>query len=81
MSKVVTFTVKIENDKRNLMRDFCDKSGIKIQKFLANAIEHEVKRETMKEELMEDIEAISEYENDKNKVMHSEKSVKQRLGM
>ena len=81
MSKVVTFTVKIDNEKRNLMREFCQKSGIKIQNFLANAIEHEVKREEMKEELIEDIEAINEFENDKNKVMRDEKSVKKRLGL
>lgn len=81
MSKVVTFTVKIDNERRNLMREFCQKSGIKIQNFLANAIEHEVKREEMKEELIEDIEAINEFENDKNKVMRDEKSVKKRLGL
>jgi hypothetical protein len=81
MSKVVSFTVKIENDKRDLMKEFCDKSGIKIQKFLANAIEHEVKREMFKEELIEDIEAISVFENDKNKVLYDEKTVKKRLGL
>jgi hypothetical protein len=81
MPKVVTFTVKIENDKRNLMRDFCDKTGIKIQKFLANAIEHEVKREMMKDELIEDIEAISVFENDKNKIVYKEKDVKKYLGL
>jgi hypothetical protein len=81
MSKVVSFTVKIENDKRNLMKEFCDKTGIKIQKFLANAIEHEVKREMMKEELIEDIEAIHVYENDKNKVIYGSKAVKKRLGL
>jgi hypothetical protein len=81
MSKVVSFTVKIENEKRDLMRDFCDKTGIKIQKFLANAIEHEVKREMMKEELIEDIEAISVYENDRKKVLYGEKAVKKRLGL
>ena len=52
MPKVVTFTVKIEDNKRDLMREFCDKSGIKMQKFLGNAIQHEVERETMKEDLM-----------------------------
>jgi len=81
MSKVVTFTVKIDNERRNLMNEFCQKSGIKIQNFLANAIEHEVKREEMKEELIEDIEAINEFENDKNKIMRDEKSVKKRLGL
>ncbi|MBN2754289.1 MAG: hypothetical protein JXR81_05410 [Candidatus Goldbacteria bacterium] len=81
MPRVVSFTVKIENDKRDLMNDFCGRTGIKIQKFLANAIEHEVRREIAKEELMEDMEAISGYENDKNKVFHDEKSVKKRLGL
>ena len=81
MSKVVSFTVKIENNKRDLMREFCDKSGIKIQKFLSNAIEHEIRREMFKEELIEDIEAISVYENDKNKVMYGEKELKKRLGL
>ena len=52
MPKVVTFTVKIEDNKRDLMREFCDKSGIKMQKFLGNAIQHEVEREIMKEDLM-----------------------------
>lgn len=81
MPKVVSFTVKIENDKRDLMKEFCDKSGIKIQRFLENAIEHEVKRETTKEELMEDIEAINDYENDKRRLFSDEKSVKKRLGL
>lgn len=52
MPRVVTFTVKIEDDKRDLLREYCNKSGIKIQKFLGNAILHEVERETMKEDLM-----------------------------
>jgi len=81
MSKVVSFTVKIENDKRDLMRDFCDRTGIKIQKFLTNAIEHEVRREITKEELMEDMEAINEYESDRHKGFRDERSVKRRLGL
>ena len=52
MSKVVTFTVKLEKDKRELMKEYCEKSGIKIQKFLANAITQEVKREKLKEDLL-----------------------------
>lgn len=52
MSKVVPFAVKIEDDKRDLMREFCDKNGIKIYAFLGNAIKHEIERETMKEDLL-----------------------------
>jgi len=81
MPKVVSFTVKIEDEKRDLMKGFCEKSGIKIQRFLENAIEHEVKRETTKEELMEDIEAINEYERDGNKTFSDEKAVRKRLGL
>ena len=63
------------------MKDFCEKSGIKMQRFLENAIEHEVKREVTKEELMEDIEAINEYENDKHRTFSDEKTVLKRLGL
>ncbi len=52
MPKVVPFAAKIEDDKRDLMRDFCEKHGIKIYAFLGNAITHEIERETMKEDLM-----------------------------
>ena len=81
MSKVVSFTVKIDNGKRDLMKEFCEKSGIKMQKFLENAIEHEVRREITKEELIEDMEAINEYENDRNRTFSDEKTVMKRLGL
>jgi hypothetical protein len=38
MAKLVSCTVKIEETKRNLMRDFCEKKGIEIWAFLGNAI-------------------------------------------
>ena len=49
---IVSFTVKIENDKRDLMKKFCKANGFKLQKFLENAIEHEVRRELRKENLL-----------------------------
>ncbi len=52
MPKVVPFATKIEGEKRDLMRDFCERHGIKIWAFLGNAIEHEIERETRKEDLL-----------------------------
>ena len=52
MPKVVPFATKIEDEKRDLMRDFFEKKGIKIWAFLGNAIEHEIERETRKEDLL-----------------------------
>lgn len=52
MPRVVQFATKIEDKKRDLMRDFCEKNGIKIWAFLGNAIQHEIERETLKEDLI-----------------------------
>lgn len=49
---IVSFTVKIEKDKRDLMKKFCKTNGFKMQKFLENAIDHEVRRELRKENLL-----------------------------
>jgi hypothetical protein len=38
MVKLITRTIKIGDDKRNLLRKFCKESGIEIQKFIGNAI-------------------------------------------
>lgn len=52
MPKVVPFAVKIEDDKRDSMREFCKKHGVKMYAFLGNAIKHEIERETLKEDLV-----------------------------
>ena len=77
MSKVVSFTVKIENDKRDLMKKFCGKTGIKIQRFLENAIEHEVKREMHKEDLL----IFEEYEKRGKKTATPYKEFAKELGL
>jgi len=73
----VTFTVKLDSDKRNLMREFCEKSGMKIQKFLANAIEHEVKREMLKEDLV----IFEAYEKRGKKTASDMKKFAEELGL
>lgn len=52
MPRVVQFATKIEDEKRDLMRDYCEKNGVKIWAFLGNAIQHEIERETLKEDLI-----------------------------
>ncbi|HDT14932.1 MAG TPA: hypothetical protein ENN55_01855 [Firmicutes bacterium] len=77
MGRITSFTVKIDNEKRDLMKTFCERSGIKMQKFLEKAIVHEVKREIMKEDLY----ILDEYEKHGKKSASSYREFMKELGL
>lgn len=58
MSKNVTFTMKVDKDVRDLLKDFCRSRGFMMKSFLEKAILDEIEREEMKEDLL----SIQNYE-------------------
>lgn len=56
--KNVTFTMKVDKDVRDLLKDFCKSRGFLMKAFLEKAIIDEIE----KEELKEDLVAIQNYE-------------------
>jgi len=58
MPKNVTFTMKVDKDVRDLMKDFCRSRGFMMKSFLEKAILDEIEREEMKEDLL----SIQNYE-------------------
>ena len=56
--KNVTFTMKVDKDVRDLLKDFCKSRGFLMKSFIEKAIVDEIE----KEELKEDLIAIQNYE-------------------
>ena len=58
MGKNVTFTMKLDKDIRDMLKEFCNSRGFLMSAFLEKAIIDEIE----KEELKEDLSAIQHYE-------------------
>jgi hypothetical protein len=65
MSRVVTYSVKIESDIRDEVTKYCEHRGIKIRKFIENALQHEIRLETAREEAFSFDKAFDNYEKRK----------------
>jgi hypothetical protein len=57
-AKTVTFTLKMNKDIRDVMKEFCNARGFMMKGFVEKAIMDEIE----KEELKEDLGAIHNYE-------------------
>ncbi|PKL92623.1 MAG: hypothetical protein CVV21_02375 [Candidatus Goldiibacteriota bacterium HGW-Goldbacteria-1] len=76
MAKNVTFTMKVDKDVRDLLKDFCRSRGFMMKSFLEKAILDEIEREEMKEDLL----SIQNYErNEKGNTIPLE-NVAEELG-
>jgi molybdopterin-guanine dinucleotide biosynthesis protein A len=58
MGKNVTFTMKVDSDIRDMLKEFCKSRGFLMSSFLEKAIVDEIEKEELKEDLM----AIQHYE-------------------
>ena len=58
MGKSITFTMKMDSDVRDMLKDFCKSRGFVMSSFLEKAIVDEIEKEELKEDLM----AIQHYE-------------------
>jgi hypothetical protein len=56
--KNVTFTMKVDKDVRDLLKDFCKSRGFLMKSFIEKAIVDEIEKEELKEDLL----AIQNYE-------------------
>jgi hypothetical protein len=56
--KDVTFTMKVDKDVRDLLKDFCKSRGFLMKSFIEKAIIDEIEKEELKEDLL----AIQNYE-------------------
>lgn len=65
MSKVVTYSVKIDSDIRDRVAQYCDKRGIKIRRFVESALLHEIKLESARDEAFNFDKAFDNYEERK----------------
>ena len=57
MSEQITLTFKMDKEIKENLYKFCAAKGLKIGRFLEQAITNEVKREKLKEQLILDFEA------------------------
>ena len=70
VTKNVTFTMKIDKDIRNMLKEFCKLKGFLMKSFIEKAIIHEIEKEELKEDLL----AIENYEKyEKNNTIPLEK--------
>lgn len=76
MSKV-TVTMKMDKSLHKAIKSFCDDKGYIIGSFVEKAVLDRLE----KEELIEDLTDIAEFESDKNTRMISEKEMKKNLGL
>lgn len=69
-SKNVTFTMKIDKNIRDTLKEFCRSKGFLMKSFIEKAIIHEIEKEELKEDLL----AIENYEKyEKNNTIPLEK--------
>lgn len=62
-NKNVTFTMKVDKDVRDLMKDFCKSRGYMMKSFIEKAIMDEIEKEELKEDLLA-IQHYEKYEKD-----------------
>ncbi|MBP7792153.1 MAG: hypothetical protein KA120_03730 [Candidatus Goldbacteria bacterium] len=58
LNKNVTFTMKIDKNVRDVLKEFCKSKGFLMKSFIEKAIIHEIEKEELKEDLL----AIENYE-------------------
>jgi len=76
MQKNVTFTMKVDKDVRDLMKDFCRSRGFLMKSFIEKAILDEIEREELKEDLL----SIQNYERNEKDNTIELKNVAEELG-
>ena len=77
MGKTVTFTMKIDKETRDILKEFCRVKGFVMSSFIKRAIMDEIEKEELKEDLL----AIEHYEKyEKGKEIPYEK-VAEELGL
>jgi len=76
MQKNVTFTMKVDKDVRDLMKDFCRSRGFMMKSFIEKAILDEIEREELKEDLL----SIQNYERNEKDNTIELKSIAEELG-
>ncbi len=75
--KNVTFTMKVDKDVRDLMKDFCKSRGFLMKSFIEKAIVSEIEKEELKEDLL----AIQNYEKYEKETTIPLDKVAEEIGM
>jgi len=76
-AKTVTFTLKMDKDIRDTLKEFCNARGFMMKGFIEKAILDEIE----KEELKEDLAAIHNYEKYEKETTIPLEKVAEKLGM
>jgi len=81
MQKNVIFTMKVDKDVRDLVKDFCRSRGLIMKSFIEKAILNEIEKEELKEDLKEDLLSIRNYKRNEKDNTIKLKNVAEELGL